>query len=68
MKFLRVQKTRLFPKKFQTSITELFRNFRKQKVWKIPSFAGPQQNEEFVKYCTYEFDFIWIIKNIDWTI
>jgi len=26
---------------FQTSVTELFRNSRKQKIQKIPTFAGP---------------------------
>jgi hypothetical protein len=40
-KFLRVRKKHIFLKNFQTSITELFRNSRKQKVWKIPSFVGP---------------------------
>jgi len=39
-------KKRIFPKNFQTSITEIFRNPRKQKVRKIPSFAGP--------YCKYQ--------------
>ncbi len=40
-KFSRVWKDRIFLKNFQTSITELFRNSRKQKVRKILSFAGP---------------------------
>ncbi len=40
-KFLRIQKDQIFPKNFRTSKTELFRNLRKQKVWKIPSNAGP---------------------------
>jgi len=40
-KFLRVRKDWIFPKNFQNLITELFRNSQKQKVWKIPSFAGP---------------------------
>jgi len=30
-----------FQKISELSKTELFRNSRKQKVWKIPSFAGP---------------------------
>jgi hypothetical protein len=38
-KFSRVWKDRIFPKNFRTLKTELFRNSRKQKVQKIPSFA-----------------------------
>jgi len=34
-------KKRIFPKNFQTSISKLFRNWRKRKVRKILSFAGP---------------------------
>jgi len=58
VKFLRVQKDWIFPKKFQTSKTELFRNLQKRKVWKIPSFAGPYFKTSFDdrKNCvTYEF-------------
>ncbi len=32
---------RFFPKIFQTSTAEYFRNSQKQNVWKIPSNAGP---------------------------
>ncbi len=40
-KILRVWKFHFFLKNFQTSIAELFRNSRKQKVRNIPSNAGP---------------------------
>jgi hypothetical protein len=40
-KFLRVQKDRIFLKKFWTLKTDLFWNLQKQKVQKIPSNAGP---------------------------
>jgi len=42
-----VWKDRIFPKNFWTSKTELFRNSPKQKVWKIPSFAGPYLDNIF---------------------
>jgi len=40
-KIPRVCKFQFFPKNFQTSTAEHFRNSRKQKVWKISSNAGP---------------------------
>ncbi len=40
-KIPRVRKFRFFPKNFQTSKTEHFRNSRKRKVRKFPSNAGP---------------------------
>ncbi len=46
-KFLRVQKTLIFLKNFQTLVTELFRNSWKQKVQKILSFAGPYCSSKF---------------------
>ncbi len=51
-KILRVWKFRFFPKNFQTSKTEHFRNSRKRKVRKFPSNAGP--------YTPYVFQ--WIIE------
>jgi len=38
---VRPLKNPIFLKNFRNSITELFRNLRKQIVRKIPSFAGP---------------------------
>ncbi len=39
-KFLRVRKDQIFPKNFRTSITELFRNLRKQKLGKFHLSQG----------------------------
>jgi len=44
VKIWRVQKFHFFPKNFQTSTAEHFRNSRKQKVRKIPSNTGPYLN------------------------
>ncbi len=41
VKFSQVQKNQLFPKNYQISKNELFRNLRKRKVRKFPSNAGP---------------------------
>jgi len=46
--FCEFEKTRIFPKNFQTSKTELFRNSQKQKVLKILSNAGP-----YLRECTF---------------
>jgi len=50
---LRVKKTQLFLKNFQTSKNELFQNSRKQKVWKFLSNAGPYDPKTGNYFQTY---------------
>ncbi len=47
----RFSKIPVFTKNFRTSTAEHFRNSRIQKVWKIPSNAGPYKNTLFKQTC-----------------